>query len=660
MTHIGYGSLLLSLFVSLYATFSFIWGGRQGQSAWQQSARNAMLSIAALVTLTALCLFYLLVVRDLSVRYVYDHVGSYQPLVYTLSAFWAGQEGSLLLWFWLLALLAGLIALRPRVWGESTWSYLLAVIAGLEAFLAFLLVTQSNPFAVLNYRPVEGLGMNPLLQNFWMIIHPPVVFMGYALYSVPFALVVAGLVSGELDASFWAALRRWNLYGWLFLGAGILLGAWWAYLELGWGGYWGWDPVENSSLVPWLTGTALLHTAIAQERRGMYRLWMLLLTAMTFLLCLFATFVTRSGVIQSVHAFGRSSIGYLFLAFMAALAILVGALLYRRRAAYASEYEVTNLLSREASFFLVNLLLLGMALVILLGTILPTLSEALRGTTVVLDASFYIRVSAPLFVALFALLGICPLLSWGDTLSSRLYRRLGLPLLLALLLIGVLFALGVRHPFALLSYGLCALIFLLILAQFLRDGLARRRRTGASYLQSLARAFQESRRRYGAHIVHLGLVLIAVGVTGSSTCKSEQFINLREGESAPLKGYVLTYLRAIQARTPAKLRNAAVVELSRDSRRIAYLTPEKNLHWSTNQWVTEVAIHSNLLEDVYLILGGLDENGKASFQVLLNPLVIWIWIGGFMLLLGTGIAVLSPSARRIAPKVSLDEKGEEE
>ena len=425
MADIGYGSLILAFLVALYAIAAFAFSLRRKSSAWGQSARNATLATTGLISVASLCLLYLLVTHDFSVSYVFAHVNNAQPLFYTLAAFWAGQEGSLLFWLWMLTLLAGWIALRPGASAQVSRPYLLAALSGLLAFLLFVQIVASNPFVTQDTFPADGQGLNPLLQNFWMIVHPPVVFIGYALYAIPFALVIAGLWSGVLDGGFWADLRRWSLWGWLFLGAGILLGAWWAYVELGWGGYWGWDPVENSSLIPWLIGTALLHTAIAQERRGMYRLWVLLLTAFTFLFCLFATFVTRSGLIQSVHAFERSSIGYVFLAFMGGLLALILVLLYVRRARYADEYETSSLLSREASFLFVNLLFLGIALIVLIGTIFPALSELLRGTTATLNNSFYVRAAAPLFCGALCPVGHLPAAVLGADLTRTPLARAG-------------------------------------------------------------------------------------------------------------------------------------------------------------------------------------------------------------------------------------------
>lgn len=643
MTIIGYGSLLLACGVSAYAALALAWGANQGAVAWRQSGRNAILSAAALVTVAVAALLYLLFARDFSVLYVYSHTSTRQALPYTLSALWAGQEGSLLLWLWFVSLLAALVAQSPRLASPATWRYTQAALAVLQAFLALILVTQSNPFASLAPPPAEGLGLNPLLENPWMVVHPPLVFASYALYSVPCALALAGLLTGHQDAAFHRTLQRWNLWAWLFLGGGILLGSLWAYLELGWGGYWGWDPVENASLVPWLTGTAALHTAIAH--RGLRQKWTAPLTIVTFLLCLFAAFVTRSGVIQSVHAFGRSSVGIMFLAFIGLVAILAAFLGWRNRAQVVQEAEA-SLLSRETGLSFTAMILCGLALVILAGTLYAPLSESLRGAAVVLGASFYTRASAPLLVALLALLGVCPLLRWRDTSARQLGRELAAPLAFSVILVILLFALGIREPAALVLYLIASLIGAVILWQFGQEAW-RRRDEGLSPWQVIGRAFRARRRHHGAHLVHLGIALIAIAIVSSSLYQTEQLLTLREGQGANLPGYTLILRDTIQEQDATRQRNAALLELqSATGRHLAYLTPERNLHWSIQQWVTEVALHINLREDIYIILGSLEQDGAVVLQVLRNPLVVWLWIGGGLLLLGAAIVLSSAPPER--------------
>ncbi len=637
MTDIGYAALSLTLVVSIYATVAFIVGGRWGYPELLESAKNAVLAAGGLATIASAVLIYLLLTHDFGVRYVYQHTSTYLPTVYTLSAFWAGQEGSLLLWLWLLAILTAIVALLRQAWSQELQPYALAFLAFSEAFLALVLVFVSDPFAEIP-RPVEGFGLNPLLQNFWMIIHPPVVFVGYAAYTIPFAFAFAALVSDHLDDQWVRGIRRWNILAWLFLGLGILIGAWWAYLELGWGGYWGWDPVENASLIPWLTGTAFLHSVMMQERRGMFKVWNIVLITLTFTLCIFATFVTRSGIIKSVHAFGQSSLGAFFLAFMAIVLAVIFGLLYHRQQKLASENEPQSLISREANFLLNNLLLCGGGLAILLGTIFPTLTELVQGEQISLNASFYRRVMGPVFAALLLLIGICPLIGWRRIPSAKSLRVLLYPAVTALLIAVALFTLEIREPYALLSFAICAFVMTAILSEFYRGMMARRRTRGEPPLKALVTLIWKARRRYGGYLVHLSIVLIALGVTGESFYKIEKQLTLTQGESITIEDYVLQYEAFSSERTQEKQRFAVTLNVYKNDRKIDTVVPEKNFHWNIEQWVTEVAIHRSLKEDLYIILGGIEEDGLATFQILINPLVIWLWIGGGVLLLGTVVA----------------------
>ncbi|MGA9348142.1 MAG: heme lyase CcmF/NrfE family subunit [Anaerolineae bacterium] len=647
MTSVGYGALELALVISIYTAIASILEARRGSAKLAGSAQKGIVAVAALVTLASAILIYLLITRDFQVKYVYRYVSTYLPTIYTLSAFWAGQEGSLLLWLWLLTIFSLLITLPPRWGGKERgegWSqelkpYALAVLAFCQAFFAFLLVFASNPFATSPSRPAEGFGMNPLLENFWMIIHPPVVFIGYAAYTVPFAFAIAALITGRLGEGWIRGIRRWNLFAWLFLGLGIIMGAWWSYLELGWGGYWGWDPVENSSLIPWLVGTALLHSATMQERRGMFKVWNIVLISLTFVLCIFATFVTRSGIIQSVHAFGESVIGYYFLAFLAIVLALSFALTLYRRRELASKGELKSLLSREASFLLNNLLFGGLALAVFIGTVFPTVSEIVQGAQVALGASFFEHVFTPLALALVLLIGICPLLGWRRTASGRFLRSLLYPGIMALAFAVVIFVLRIRDPFALLSFTVCAFVASVILWEFLRGTIARRHSTGEGYLLALGRLITKNRRRYGGYLVHLSMAIITVGVVGSSLYQTEYQVALAKGERVTVKDYTLEYEKFEAQATPAKHRFATLLGVYRGSKRIATLFPEKNFHWNVEQWVTEVAIRTSLKEDLYVILAGFAEDGSATFQILINPLVVWLWIGGGLLLLGAAVAI---------------------
>jgi cytochrome c-type biogenesis protein CcmF len=645
MADVGYWALVLTLVVSLYTAFMSVLGGRRRNGPRWESARNGALVAAATSTIATGALFYLLFSRNYTVKYVAEHVNNVLPRLYVFSAFWAGQEGSLLLWLWFLALLTGSLILWKRIWNASLGPYVLATTAATQAFLALVVVLLSNPFAVLPNPPLQGQGMNPLLQNVWMVVHPPVVFMSYAAYTIPFALAIGGLVTGKLGQDWLASVRRWALFAWLLLGVGIVMGAWWAYLELGWGGYWGWDPVENSSLVPWLVGTALLHSLMMQERRNAFRSWNLWLIGATFALVLFATFVTRSGVIQSVHAFGRSPIGTYFLVYIGLSLATLGLLWRQRRGKLGDGYAFKELLSRETGLLLTSLLLLGTALIVLIGTLFPALVELFQGRQAALDTTFYERTVGPLMLVLTALIGICPWLAWGATSGERLRRALIFPGGGALVIGGITFALGARELVALVSFVVSAFVGLSLLKTFYQGTVNRSTRTGEAIPLALFRAVGSNRRRYGAHVVHLGIVLMAVGITGSSLYQEEVQIALAPGEQVNVGAYTLQYQDLISQELPDRQCFAAVVDVNQGDRQLATLQPEKDFHWNVEQWVTEVAIRSTPKEDLYLILSGLDENGLASFQILIEPLVVWLWIGGAMLLAG-GVLAWWPAPAR--------------
>jgi cytochrome c-type biogenesis protein CcmF len=643
MADVGYWALVLTLVVSAYAVVASIVGAQRRSGVWLESARNAVFTAAAAATVACGLLLVLLMQRDFAVRYVYEHVSNHLPDVYAFSSLWAGSEGSLLLWLWLLTAMTTAMVVVGQGRHSTSGPYVLATMAFAQAFLSLVLVLVSNPFELLPSVPVEGRGLNPLLQNAWMVVHPPVVFCGYAAYTAPFALAVGGLVTGQLGEEWLQSVRRWALFAWLFLGTGILMGAWWAYLELGWGGYWGWDPVENSSLIPWLTGTALLHSLMMQQRRSVLKVWNLWLVGLTFTLCMFATFITRSGIIQSVHAFGRSVIGYSFLAFIVICLLALAGLLTWRRRALGTQYDLQEILSRETSLLVTNLLLLGAALVVLVGTLFPALVEVVQGRQAALDVSFYERAVGPLLLGILGLLGACPLLAWGGSAPDRLRRGLLVPAVAAVVVLALLFVVGIRRAVALVSFAICAFVGLSLLAMFYRGTLGGRQRTGEIIPLAFLRMFVTNRRRYGAHIVHLGIVLIAVGVTGSSIYQDEVQVALAPGERIDVRGYGLVYRDFVSEELPDRQRFTAVVDLQRGDRRIATLRPQKDFHWNVEQWVTEVAIHSTLKHDLYLILAGFEADGLASFRVLINPLVIWLWIGGAGLLAG-GVLAWWPAA----------------
>jgi len=658
MTDVGSAALLLALVFSLYTAAAGYLSARRLRSDLLASARRSAVATLVLVTVAGLVLVLLLFRHDYQVLYVYQHISSALPPLYTFAALWAGQEGSLLVWLWLLAVLT-VIAMRQRAaWSRELEPYALAVLGLVEAFFALLLCLVSRPFVLLPARAVDGMGLNPLLENPGMVYHPPTLFVGYAAFAIPFAYAIAALATGRLSGDWLRGIRRWNLVAWAFLGIGILLGAQWAYVELGWGGYWGWDPVENASLIPWLTGTALLHSAMIQERRGLFKVWNLLLIVGTFLLCIFATFITRSGFVQSVHAFSRSSIGYYFLGFIGLWVVASLWLIAARRRELRSDAMVEEVVSREGTFLLNNILFTGLAVAVLLGTLFPALTEALSGTQLALDRSFFDRVSGPVALAMLALLGVCPLLGWRRT--GRLRTVLPFPAgagLATALLLGLVG--GVRDGLALFAFGLIAFAGATVIVEFVRGVRARGKVAGELPHRALLNLLLKNRRRYGGYIVHLGVVLIALGITGQGLFKSERQVTLQRGDAVTIGHYQVRFEDLSSEAAAVKERHVATMGVYLGDQRIASLRPEYNFHYNVQQYVSEVAIRSTLTEDLYVAMAGISADGSAvTFRVLLNPLMAWLWIGGVVLLAGTLIAfwpeggrqvrVAVPAARRAA------------
>ncbi len=649
LSDIGYGTMLLTLAAAVWAAGAAALGAWNRRPELLASSRNALLATALLSTITSIVLLVLLFSREYEVKYVYEHVSSYLKPAYVMAAFWAGLEGSQLLWLWMLAVCTGLLVLRKPTWDKELRPYAMVMLAATQAFFALLLILMTNPFELLPVVPSEGVSLNPLLQNFWMIIHPPIIFAAYALWTIPAAYALAALVTGKLDATWLRGTRRWTLAAWASLGIGILVGAWWAYLELGWGGYWSWDPVENSSFIPWLVGTAFVHSAIIQQRRDMFRAWNVLLAVLTFVLTVFATFVTRSGLIQSVHAFAQSPIGYYYLVYMLlVLAVTVGLVIARRKELQGSG-ELGDLLSREFMFLIANLLLLGSAFAILLGTLWPTLTEAVRGVASTLTPENYNRFMGPLGLILVLLIGVCPLIDWRQTTAERLLRSLWVQLLAGVLTAVLLVVLGVREGWAVISFSVIAFVATTIVLQMAQGVAARMRSAGENIVQATGRAVANNRRRYGGQLIHFSILLIVAGITGSQAYQTEVQVALALGDSVEVEGYTLSYVDyAYQEIEDGgnKARNQAQLDVYRGNRLLATIGPERNLHSNVEGAVTEVALRSNLKEDLYVVLASLEPDGLAAFQVLINPMIIWLWIGGAVLLAGTVIAAWPARARR--------------
>ena len=509
----------------------------------------------------------------------------------------------------------------------------------------------ANPFTRLPYTPMDGTGLNPQLQNPGMVFHPPMLYLGYISMTIPFAFAIAALISKRLDTDWLTAIRKWTLLSWLFLSVGLLLGMWWAYVELGWGGYWAWDPVENAALLPWLTMTAFLHSVMIQEKRGMLKKWNLALVIGSFLLSIMGTFITRSGVISSVHSFTESPVGYYFAAFLIVATAASVTLYVRRLPLLDAEARLESMVSREATFLFNNLLFVGIAFSVLWGTLFPILSEWLKGTKITVGPPFFNQVNIPLGLALLALTGVGPLIAWRRASVENLKRQFAVPVTVGLVTGLALLIGGMRDVGPLIAMTLGGFVLGTVVQEFTRGTRARHRQYSEGYLLALARLVGRNRRRYGGYVVHLGMVVLFCAFAGMAF-KTETEATLRTGESATLKSpygwtYSFTHLGISQYDQLNRQVTAASIEIKRDGKRIGLLTTEKRQHVdalgrNTFQPSTEVGIHSDAREDIYIVLGGVvDGTEQAVLRFTINPLVWWVWYGGILLVVG-GLIVMWP------------------
>ncbi len=638
MGDIGYISLLLALVAAVYSIVTYTLGFRRKDPTLLQSARNGLLTVCGLVSVSVIVLLAAIVTHNFRLEYVASYTSTDMSLSYLLSSLWAGNDGSLLFWVWLLSIFAVVVILQKRDMGKDLVPYAAVVIAVTQVFFLIVLLSVANPFAELSYAPAEGRGLNPLLENPGMLFHPPALLAGYAGFTVPFAFAIAAMLTRRLNDDWIIAVRRWTLLTWLVLGIGNLIGAWWAYVELGWGGYWAWDPVESAGLMPWLVATAFLHSIMMQRRRGILKIWNMVLVILAFTLSLFGTFLTRSGVLSSVHTFGDQALGPFFLIFIGLTLLFSFGLLYYRSDDLQSEAEMESLVSRESTFLFNNLLLVGAAFAIFIGTIFPLVSEAVRGVKVTVGPPFFNQVNAPIFLAVILLAGICTLIGWRRASVRNLMRNFLWPLLAAVVVTIILLIAGVTMAYALIALGISAFVLFTILYEWARGTHVRHRVRSENYLKAFWSLIVNNRPRYGGYIVHIAIIIIAVGVTGSSLYGTEKEVVVSPGESMTINDYTLTYQTIDNYETASKTTVTATLTVENSGKVIGELTPEKYFHRSYDQAVTEVAVRSTLAEDLYVILIGWEEDGTTSFKLLVNPLVSWIWFGGIIFTLGGVIA----------------------
>jgi cytochrome c-type biogenesis protein CcmF len=622
--------------LSLYAIVSSIVGMRMRNGELVASGQNAAWAVCGLVTAASLTLLAAFAIHDFSLRYVWDHSSRAMPLDLVLAAFYSGQQGSLLYWAWTLSIFTAVVLWQQRKPGPHRVyiPYVIATLMVIEGFMTLLLGFVATPFEALPRVPQDGVGLNPLLYDEGMRIHPPMLLAGLMSWSVPFAFAIAALAVGNLSSEWVALARRYAMVAWLILGLGNLLGAWWAYHVLGWGGYWGWDPVENVAIMPWLVGTAFIHSIQMQERRGMLKGWNIALVMVAFFLSIFGTFVVRSGILASVHSFALSAIGPYFLTFLAVVVIGSLGLLFWRLPRLRSENQLDALLSREASFLLNNLLLLGITFAIFWGTIYPLVAEALTDQKISVGPPFFKQVVGPLLGALLLLMGIGPLMPWRRASRDNLRHNFLVPVSVVVAGVLLLFVFGVRDIVALIGFGLCLFVLGTIIQEFARGAKARHSATGENVVAALGSLIRRNNRRYGGYVVHLGILLIGAGAVGSQVYQQETQATLAPGQSVQLGSYSIV-AHGIQNITQPGVK---IVEAPFSVNGEDVRAQKQVFDNFPNQPSTEVGLRSTPFEDLYIVLAGWDgegANAKVSVAVFLNPLVSWIWVGGVFVLFGT-------------------------
>jgi cytochrome c-type biogenesis protein CcmF len=670
MAQFGQFSLALAFVLSAYSIVASLLGIRFKHDKLIASGRNAALGAFAGVTAAIVCLGYLFVVSDFSINYVAQHSNRDLPLYFKISSIWGGQEGSLLLWGWLLTVYTALVIVQNWRKHTSMMPYVTAVLMTTSIFFTAMHLFVVNPFnqvimlqpdgTSIPFVPPDGAGLNPLLQYILMVIHPPIMYLGLVGFAVPFAFAMAALMSRQLGDTWIRTTRRWTMVAWFFLGTAILLGGKWAYVELGWGGFWGWDPVENASLMPWLIGTAFLHSVMVQEKKGMLKVWNIVLIILTYIMCIFGTFLTRSGVVSSVHAFAQSSIGGYFLAFI--IIALSGAiyLLLDRLPYLKSENQMESMVSRESSFMFNNLILLAACFAVFWGTMFPVLSEAVKGVKITVGPPFFNKVIIPIAIFLVFLTGVGPLLAWRKASTNSLKRNFLAPSVIALASGVVLYFRGVTHFYALLSLVMSIFVTICIFREFYKGARARSSGTGENIIEAVVNLTLRNTRRYGGYIAHFGFVLLFIGWAGQAfTTDTQNEVGI--GDEISIKQYVLRVDNLGVEDTPNYVAKKATVSLFRDGRKVGVMYPEHRVYKISKQPTTEVSIYSTLQEDLYLVFAASTADGaKAIMQAYHNPLVMWVWIGGIVLGLGTLIGLLpnkkSAPSKRSQPKAAEEAK----
>jgi cytochrome c-type biogenesis protein CcmF len=660
IANFGFGVLFITFLVTLYSVFAAIYGERRQIPAMVESARRAMLLTWPLLTVASAALIYLLVNNHYEVEFVYQVTSRSMPMYLKITAWWGGQAGSILFWSWLMAAFASLVTLRKWDRDREFLPWVIVVACVTMAFFIGMNVFVENPFAqffqtfngVASYTikpadsilfaPEDGNGLNPLLRHPGMIIHPPMLYLGFVSFVIPYAFAMAALITGRTDDRWIRLTRRWTLWAWLFLSLGLVLGGRWAYDVLGWGGYWGWDAVEVAAFNPWLIGTAFLHSVMIQEKRGMFKQWNMLLIIFTYCAVIYGTFVTRSGLLSSVHSFAQSAIGPIFLGYVGLTFITSLALLIYRWDKLKSENQLTSLLSREALFLLNNLLFLAIFVICFWGMNYSWISELITGQTATMGPPYYERAVTPLFGALLLLMGVAPLSAWGHSTLTTLGRAIWKPAVAALIITVVLFFTYTKKPGALIGFFMVALVILVTIYEYWRGAHARQRSQGENIFTAFWNLTGRNRRRYGGYMIHISMMLMAIGILGIEIFQVETQGTLEQGQTISIANYDLTYKEIAQwDDMPSGVNyRRAVLEVHEDGKYLGQLAPRIDYYYESQQNMTIPGQRSTMKDDLYVLLVDWEPVAAtgATFKIFVNPLVNWLWLGCFLFLAGIVIA----------------------
>jgi cytochrome c-type biogenesis protein CcmF len=649
MADLGAISLWIALALAAYSTVGSVAGKLRTSPALVDSAQSAMYAAGLALLVATLSLIIAFISRDFEIAYVAAHSDLAMANKFTWVAFYAGNEGSLLYIATVLSIMSAIAIWRAPEKLKDALPYTTAVLMLVLTFFLSVTAVMANPFDKLPFIPIDGEGINPLLTHFGMFFHPPALMAGLIGITVPFAFATGALLSGKTGDEWVDAGRVWGIFSWVLLAAGLLLGSWWAYTILGWGGFWFWDPVENAAFMPWLGITAFVHSIMVQKRRGMFRMWNIVLINVSFGLALYGMFMNRGGSVPSVHSFGSSQLGWIFLMFLAIGVIVPFLIFIWRYPLLKSAQNLDSMLSREAAFLVNNMLLLAIAFVTLWGTVYPLISRLTNDEEITIARPFYDQVNGPLMLALVFLMGVGPLIPWRKAGMASLRRSLLPPITGGLLTVGILAALGLHKEYALIGFGLSAFVTTGILMEWYRGTRSRRRSSGENYVTAFLRLIMANRPRYGGYIVHLSVVMVTLGIVGTSFFSVQKDVVLAPGESVLVEDYELVYLGTQDVFKGNRTEFTSTVQVFRDGKRLETIRTKRDFYPSFNMAATTAAIRSTPVEDLYIVPSENLPDGSVGFRILVNPLIWWMWVAGPVMLVGTVIALWPQKIRAPAP-----------